>query len=90
MELSICFFLLMFLYLGCGNAVHKADLLKSFLTHGEANLPPIIHSFIHHLQGHTSLIQFVLHIQIHIAAEACNLTGQRGHRRLLIFTCYTN
>lgn len=54
--------LLTFWYLGSGDAVHKADLLESFLTHGEANLPPIIDTLIHHLQRHTCLIQFVLHI----------------------------
>lgn len=60
-------------HLGGGDAVNKADLLESLLAHGEANLPPIIHSLIHHLKRHTSLIQFVLHIQIHIAAEPIHL-----------------
>ncbi len=64
---------LIFGYLGGGDAVNKADLLESLLAHGEANLPPIIHSFIYHLQCDTCLVQFVLHIQIHIAAEPINL-----------------
>lgn len=62
-----------FRYLGGGDAVHEADLLESLFAHGEANLPPLVHSFVHHLQRHTRLIQLVLHIQIHIAAEPVDL-----------------
>lgn len=63
--------------LGGGNTVHKADLLKSFLAHGQTNLPPLIDSLIHHLQCYPRLVQFVLNIQIHIATESIDLRGKK-------------
>lgn len=44
------------IYLCGGDAVNKADLLESFLAHGQADLPPIVHSFVHHLQGNPRLV----------------------------------
>lgn len=64
-------------YLGGGDAVNEADLLKSFLTHGQADLPAIIHSFIHHLQGDARLIQFVLYVEIHVAPEPIHLWARQ-------------
>lgn len=57
-----------------GDAVHKADLLESSLAHREANLPPLIHWLVDHLQGHARLIQLVLNVQIYVAAEPSDLS----------------
>lgn len=64
--------------LGGGDAVDEADLLESLLAHGETNLPAIVHRLIHHLERHPGLVQLVLHVQIHVAAEAGDLVGGEG------------
>lgn len=60
-------------YLCCSNTVDKADLLETFLTHGEAHLPAGIDNLMDHSERTTQLIHLVLHIHVHIATKTCNL-----------------
>lgn len=68
-------------YLGGGDTVDEADLLESLLTHGETDLPALVDRLVDHLQGHAHLVQLVLHVQVHIAAEPCHLGGGKGQVR---------
>lgn len=61
-------------YLGRGNAVDKADLLETFLTHGEADLPALTDNLMNHSEWLANLIDLVLHVHVHIATESCNLS----------------
>lgn len=61
-------------YLSCGNTVDKADLLETFLTHGEADLPTLIDSLMNHSEWLANLIHLVLHIHVHVATESRNLS----------------
>lgn len=60
-------------YLCSGDAVDEADLLEALLAHGQTHLPAIVHRLVYYLQCHAGLIQLILHIQIHVAAEAVYL-----------------
>lgn len=56
-------------YLCCGNTVDKADLLETFLAHGEADLPAAIDNLVDHFKRLPLLVHFVLHIQVHVTTE---------------------
>lgn len=60
-------------YLSCGDAVNKADLLESFITKGKTHLPAFIHTLVDYRQGRTSLIHLVLQIKVHVATETIHL-----------------
>lgn len=57
---------------GC-DAVDEADLLEALLAHGETHLPSWVHHLVHYSERRPRLICSVLHIQVHIAAEAVHL-----------------
>lgn len=66
-------------HLGGGDAVDEADLLEALLAHGETHLPALVHHLVHHLQRHARLVQLVLDVQVHVAAEAVHLVvGRRA------------
>lgn len=60
-------------YLGGGDAVDEADLLEALLTHRQTHLPALVHRLVHHFECHARLVQLILHVQIHVAAEAVHL-----------------
>lgn len=60
-------------YLSCGDAVNKADLMEPFITKGKTHLPALIHNLMDYCQGGTGLINLILQIQVHIATETINL-----------------
>lgn len=61
-------------YLSCGNTVDKADLLETFLTHGETDLPTLIDNLMNHIEWLADLVHLILHIHVHVATESCNLS----------------
>lgn len=76
--------------LGGGDAVDKADLLESLLAHGETNFPPVVDRLIHHLERHTGLVQFVLYVQVHVAAEPVDLAGVKEEKQVINQTLITS
>lgn len=60
-------------YLGRSNTVDKADLLETFLAHGETDLPALVDDLMDHGEGIANLVHLVLHIHVHVATETCNL-----------------
>lgn len=60
-------------YLGGGDAVDEADLLKALLAHGKTDLPARVHHFVHYGEGRPRLVRPVLHVQVHVAAEPAHL-----------------
>lgn len=55
------------------NTIYKADLLESFFTQCETNIPSFICKLMNNFQGHPSFIQFVFHIKIYITAKSIYL-----------------
>lgn len=60
-------------YLCSCNTIHKADLLESFFTQSETNIPSFICKFMNNFEGYPSFIQFVFHIKVYIAAKSIYL-----------------
>src|SRR4029434_585046 len=67
-------------YLSGGDAVDEADLLEALFTESQAHLPALVNRLVYHLQGHAGLVQLVLHVQVHVAAEPSHLgsPGEQG------------
>lgn len=60
-------------YLGSGDAVDEAHLLKATVTEGDAHLPSRVDLLIHHLHRLTSLVCLVLQVQLHVVTEVFHL-----------------
>lgn len=58
----------------CGSyTIYKADLLEAFLTQSEAHIPSFIHDFVDDFERDSGFIQFVLNVEIYVAAESIHL-----------------
>lgn len=77
-------------YLGRGNAVDKADLLETFLAHGEADLPALVDDLVDDVEGTAKLVHLVLHVHVHVATETCKLEYKSGpdHETDLLYRFY--
>lgn len=68
----------LWLYLGGGNTVDKADLLETFLAHSEADLPALIDNLMGHGEGVSNLVHFVLQVHVHVVTETRDLEQKQS------------